>query len=42
VVTCPSHGYRFDVRTGACVSRPGFPGLTPAVVIIDPEDGGAA
>ena len=42
VVTCPSHGYRFDVRTGACVSRPGFPSLTPAVVIIDPEDGGAA
>ena len=42
VVTCPSHGYRFDVRTGACVSHSGLPGLTPAVVIIDPEDDGAA
>jgi nitrite reductase/ring-hydroxylating ferredoxin subunit len=36
VVECPWHGYRFDVRTGACVS--GAPcRLAPAEVIIDPE-----
>ncbi len=36
-VTCPWHGYRFDVRTGACNGHPGLSLETPPeVTVTDP------
>jgi len=37
VVVCPLHGWEFDVRTGACVSMPDWPGLARCGVRIDGE-----
>ena len=35
VVSCPFHGWQFDIRTGACLDRPDRPARCIPVRIID-------
>ncbi len=36
-VDCPDHGYRFDVRTGACVYPEDGPGLALYPVLVEAD-----
>lgn len=36
-VTCPWHGWQFDVKTGACANMPGQDALPVAIEIKDTE-----
>ncbi len=36
-ITCPWHGWRYNLRTGACLTNPGFKLKTWPVIVADGE-----